>query len=79
MRTINAKFKRDQLLKVYREEHRKELESALSHNTQLQRNNQVINRKSIYKTCEDMILQLLDITQNMYVSCQERNSPEIKN
>ena len=62
VRDINAKFKKDELLKVKREEHREEVNKALHTNTLLERNNQVKNRKGGYSVCEDMVKELLEIT-----------------
>lgn len=34
-------------------------------------------RKGVYAECERMVTQLLDITEKMYLSAQERNSPHL--
>ncbi len=62
---------------MYREEHKEEISKALSSYTQLQRKHQVGNRRNIYQLCENMVHELLNITENMYDSCQERNKNEI--
>jgi hypothetical protein len=50
---------------------------AIGETTKLQRRHQVNNRKQTYKLCENMISELLDITEEMYVSCQERNKDAV--
>jgi hypothetical protein len=47
-RNINAKFKKDELLKTYREEHKKEVDDTLFKMTQLERVHQARSRKNIY-------------------------------
>ena len=38
---------------------------------------QARTRKGVYAECERMVTQLLDITEKMYLSAQERNSPHL--
>lgn len=72
-RLINAKFKKDELIKTFREEHHREVEEAMSKITQLQRVQQAKDRKSTYSSCQGIIEELLSITEKMYLSAQQRN------
>lgn len=78
-REINAKFKKEELLKVYREEHRAEVAAGVAETTVLQRRHQVSARKRDYKECQKMIEELLELTENLYDSCQQRNTQQIDN
>jgi hypothetical protein len=77
VREINAKFKKEELLKVKREEHKEEVSKALQATTMLERSSQARSRKGAYGACENMVLELLEITEQMYLNCQEGNRDQI--
>lgn len=58
-REINAKFKHDELLKLYREEHNVEVNAALAEATALQRAQQVAVRKIDYGQSKNIVEELI--------------------
>ncbi len=77
VRQINSKFKREELLKTYREEHEAEVKEACLRQEKLIKDHQVAERKQVYSQCKNIVEQFINVAEKCFLAQQQNNQDEI--
>lgn len=74
---INNNFKKDELLKTYREEHEREVKDSIQRQDKLLRDQKVKERKSIYQQCKSMVEDFIGVSEKCFLHQQQNNQTEL--